>query len=88
MEKNPLIKIEKGGNDFKMIDCEVISGDRPALETDAENTQLIKTKLSSKEQTSFIKKGWFTMNNPFIWIIAATILFIVSQTILKILNGD
>lgn len=76
MKKEPLIKVLKGGDDFKMIDCEVISGDRPALETEAKNTQLIRTGLSQtgKEFAKLSKERGFSMNNPFVYIPIAVIL--------------
>ena len=48
MKKEPMIKVLKGGDNFKMIDSKMDSSDRPALTTEAQNTQLIRTTLSSQ----------------------------------------
>ena len=72
MKKEPLIKVAKGGDDFTMVDCEVVSGNRPALETEAKNTRLVRTDLlieTKQKPTTEIKKRWFSMNNPIVYII-------------------
>lgn len=79
MKEEPLIKVLKGGDDFKMIDCEVISGDRPALETEAKNTQLIRTGLSQtgKKFANPSKESGFSMNNPFVYVPIAVVLIVL-----------
>ena len=52
MKKEPMIKVLKGGDNFKMIDSKMDSSDRPALTTEAQNTQLIRTTLSSQNTTN------------------------------------
>ena len=49
MKKEPMIKVSKGGDNFKIIDSEIIGDNRPALETEALNTQIIQTTFLNKK---------------------------------------
>jgi hypothetical protein len=83
--REPLIKIGKGGKGFKMIDCEIDGGHRPALSTEAENTQLIRTKLSFNNGKT--AKKWFSMDNPLVNISATIVaLFMVALLVYIFLN--
>ncbi len=87
MEKQPVIKVEKGADDFKMVNCEVDSEDRPVLKTEAKNTQLIDSKLSSTENKNaeLPKEKWLSMNNPIVYIIVR-IFFILLLAVVAYLT--
>ena len=80
MGDNPVIKVKEGGKDFTMIDCDVVAVNRPALVTEAENTQLIRTRLASIKtgNTESPKRNWFSMDNPVIYIIVVLILAFIA----------
>ena len=75
----PMVKVEKGGKDFEMIDCEIDGGNRPAFGTEAENTRLIRTRLKSGGGET--RKSWFSMDNPFMYILVVVVLFIIIELI-------
>ena len=71
-----MIKVSKGGDNFKIIDSEIIGDNRPALETEALNTQIIQTTFLNKK----LNKKWTTE------ILLGVVVLIIGTFIINLLH--
>lgn len=83
-EQRPLISVTEKGRDFRMTDCEFQMGqsERPILETNAENTRIEKTKVTTNRSSS---SSWWS---KFGWkVVAPLVAAVVSGLLLYLLIG-
>ena len=76
MKKEPMIKVSQGGDNFNIIDSEIIGDNRPALETEALNTQIIQTTFLNKK----LNKKWTTE------ILLGVVVLIIGTFIINLLH--
>jgi len=87
MAKKPpeaLIKVSKGGTNFKMIDCEFQMGEseRPAVETKADGTRLERTTVTTTPREEKERE------NRFVWkILAPIVVTVLGGLLLYMLVG-
>ena len=75
--REPVVKFGKNAHHCRMTDCGIIGVDRSALEVEAEDFQLERTKLLSVSTDNPKGKRKFSMENPIIWTIFSLILYVV-----------